>query len=164
MQIGELSMRTGATVRMLRYYEEQGLLRPARTDSGYRTYVESDIQRVRHIRCMLASALPTNVVAQALQFLLDGPPAMPESPDDRAHLAKVLAEELSALDERIAILQESRSSLARFVDDIERANVGPNRQIPVETNDIGPAVRQGTPLEGAPPRGRKRTDGTRQRA
>ena len=31
MQIGELSARTGASVRMLRYYEEQGLLEPRRT-------------------------------------------------------------------------------------------------------------------------------------
>lgn len=149
MQIGELSLRTGATVRMLRYYEEQGLLLPARTDSGYRVYDESDIQRVRHIRCMLASALPTHVIAQALQFLLDGRPAMPGSADERVILAKVLSEELNALDERIAILNESRDGLARFVDDIERENVGPNHQIPVTTNDVGPAVRQGTPLEGA---------------
>ena len=33
MQIGELSARTGASVRMLRYYEEQGLLEPRRTRS-----------------------------------------------------------------------------------------------------------------------------------
>jgi len=148
MQIGDLSLRTGASVRMLRYYEEQGLLTPTRTGSGYRAFDESDIQRVRHIRCMLASALPTHVIKQALQYLLDGQPAMPDSIEERTELAATLSSELSDLDERIAILQESRDSLARFVDDIERANVGPGRQIPVETNNFGPAIRQGTPLEG----------------
>ena len=46
MQIGELSARTAATVRMLRYYEEQGLLSPKRTESGYRIYDETDVLRV----------------------------------------------------------------------------------------------------------------------
>ncbi|WP_245788462.1 MerR family DNA-binding transcriptional regulator [Amycolatopsis marina] len=34
MQIGELSERTGASRRSIRYYEQQGLLRPARTGKG----------------------------------------------------------------------------------------------------------------------------------
>ncbi len=38
MKIGELSRRTGVPTRMLRYYEEQGLLRPERADNGYRSY------------------------------------------------------------------------------------------------------------------------------
>lgn len=156
MQIGDLSLRTGATVRMLRYYEQQGLLTPTRTPSGYRAYAESDIQRVRHIRCMLASALPTHVIKQALQYLLDGRPTMPSSPAERADLAATLSAELADLNERIAILAESRDSLARFVHDIEQANVGPDKHLPVESNDFGPAIRQGTPLEGVSHRGRRR--------
>jgi DNA-binding transcriptional MerR regulator len=34
MRIGELSRRTGVSQRSLRYYEEQGLLMPARLASG----------------------------------------------------------------------------------------------------------------------------------
>jgi len=44
---------------MLRYYEEQGLLRPERTGSGYREYAEGDVDRVGRIRCMLSAALPS---------------------------------------------------------------------------------------------------------
>ena len=48
---------------------------------------------MRYIRCMLASALPTHVVAQALRFLLDEEPDPPELPrEERARLAKVLRE------------------------------------------------------------------------
>lgn len=143
MQIGELSARTGASVRMLRYYEEHGLLEPGRTDGGYRTYAETDVLRVRHIRCMLSSALPTHVVAQALRFLLDGAPGIPESAADRATLASVLSEELLALDERIAVLSQSRAHLARFVDDIERAQVGPDQVQDIDPAAIGPAVSRG---------------------
>ena len=42
---------------MLRYYEEQGLLSPARDASGYRAYTESDVAKVRQIRGLLADSL-----------------------------------------------------------------------------------------------------------
>jgi DNA-binding transcriptional MerR regulator len=157
MQIGELSARTGATVRMLRYYEEHGLLQPRRTESGYRIYAETDVLRVRYIRCMLASALPTKVVAQALRFLLDQRPAIPELPEDRARLAEVLQAELDALTERIAILNRSREQLAAFVDDVRGEVVGPLQPRPATIADPGPAVRQGVPLANGTKASRSRT-------
>ena len=45
MRIGELSRRAGVSQRALRYYEEQGLLRPARRSSGYREYGPEDVRR-----------------------------------------------------------------------------------------------------------------------
>ncbi|WP_440590039.1 MerR family DNA-binding transcriptional regulator [Mycolicibacterium hodleri] len=36
MKIGELAERTGASRRLLRYYEEQGLITPSRAVNGYR--------------------------------------------------------------------------------------------------------------------------------
>ena len=47
MRIGELSKRTRVSVRMLRYYENLDLLRPARTAAGYRTYGTTEEQTVR---------------------------------------------------------------------------------------------------------------------
>jgi DNA-binding transcriptional MerR regulator len=143
MRISELSARTGATERMLRYYEEQGLLAPDRTTTGYRVYAEDDIQRVRHIRCMLASALPSHVVRQAIRFLIDGAPEVPTDPTERTRLADVLSDELAALDERIDVLARSRSHLARFVRDI-RADEVPSE--PIDDTDHGPAVAQGVPM------------------
>ena len=146
MQIGELSARTGATVRMLRYYEEHGLLEPQRTPSGYRVYAESDVLRVGRIRCMLASALPTGVVAQALRFLADERPAVPGSRDERARLAAALQSELDTLTERIEVLNRSREQLATFLDDIRTAAVGPDRPGDPPPREVGPSVRQGAPM------------------
>jgi len=45
MNIGEVAKRSGVSAKTIRYYEAIGLLRaPRRTPSGYRQYVESDIQ------------------------------------------------------------------------------------------------------------------------
>lgn len=56
-KIGEFSKLAGVSVRMLRYYDGNGLLKPARVDgqSGYRLYTSSqvaDLQRILLLRNM----------------------------------------------------------------------------------------------------------------
>lgn len=53
-KIGEFSRLTCLSVRMLRYYDEMGLLRPARTDrqTGYRFYGASQIPLADRIRML----------------------------------------------------------------------------------------------------------------
>lgn len=53
MRIGELASRTGVSVRSIRYYEQQGLLRAGRRPSGYREFDESAIELVDRIRVLL---------------------------------------------------------------------------------------------------------------
>jgi len=127
MRIGELSARTGASIRMLRYYQEQGLLEPERTAAGYRIFTEADVDRVARIRCMLSAALPAGVVGKALTFLLDGRAVIPELPEERERLAATLQGELDALTEKIAALQHSRDLLATILADVRAAAVGPGR-------------------------------------
>ncbi|WP_433226723.1 MerR family transcriptional regulator [Microtetraspora malaysiensis] len=71
MRIGELSRRTGVHERLLRYYEEQGLLHPERLPSGYREYHDGDIDTVRRIRSLLAAGLNTATIATILPCLRD---------------------------------------------------------------------------------------------
>ena len=66
MRIGEMVRRTGVSERLLRYYEEQGLLTPERLPSGYRVYVEQDVETVRRIRALLAAGLTTDTIAKVL--------------------------------------------------------------------------------------------------
>jgi DNA-binding transcriptional MerR regulator len=71
MRIGELAGRAGVSIRALRYYEEQDLLRPDRTPAGYRIYAESDLDTVRRIRTLLAAGLGTELIAQILACMVD---------------------------------------------------------------------------------------------
>ncbi|MCX5569535.1 MULTISPECIES: Cu(I)-responsive transcriptional regulator [Kaistia] len=51
MNIGEASAASGVSAKMIRYYEQIGLIRPAaRTDSGYRVYAPSEVETLRFIR------------------------------------------------------------------------------------------------------------------
>jgi len=51
MNIGEASAASGVSAKMIRYYEQIGLIRPAaRTESGYRVYAPSEVETLRFIR------------------------------------------------------------------------------------------------------------------
>ena len=50
MNIGEATNRSGVSAKMIRYYEEIGLVKPSRRANGYRDYDESDISVLQFIR------------------------------------------------------------------------------------------------------------------
>ncbi len=51
MNIGDIANATGISAKMIRYYEDIGLIRPAmRTLSGYRVYSDNDLQTLRFVR------------------------------------------------------------------------------------------------------------------
>src|SRR4051812_12869596 len=54
MLIGELAEKAGTSTRTLRYYEEQGLVRPQRDSNGYRQYDDAELRVVHEIRSLLA--------------------------------------------------------------------------------------------------------------
>ncbi|MBV9847654.1 MAG: MerR family transcriptional regulator [Kutzneria sp.] len=69
MRIGELARRTGVSIRLLRYYEEQGLLRPTRDGNGYRNFGDGVVDRVLKIRGLLDSGIPTRIIRDILPCL-----------------------------------------------------------------------------------------------
>ncbi len=107
MLIGELAHRTGVATRLLRYYEEQGLLHPHRDSNGYRSYPESAPARVARIRELLAAGLNTDDIAQLM------PCAEDDGPVQACEMSvRIMAERNAELERRIADLDRQRSSLA----------------------------------------------------
>ena len=52
MTIKELEEKTGLARANIRYYEQQGLLHPARQENGYRDYSGEDLQTLRKIKLL----------------------------------------------------------------------------------------------------------------
>lgn len=120
MRIGELSRRTAVPARMLRYYEEQGLLSPARDASGYRGYADTDVGKVRQIRGLLDSGLPTEIIRRILPFL-DSPGQIHLPPQClTAETTTLLRDEIARLTARIDCLARNRDALAGYVSAITK--------------------------------------------
>jgi len=67
-KVGELAERTGVSVRTLHYYEEIGLLSPARrTASGHRQYGPAEIERLLVIRSLVQLGFRLDEVHQCLE-------------------------------------------------------------------------------------------------
>lgn len=108
MLIGELAAAAGLSREALRFYEQQGLIRPRRMANGYRDYPAEAVALVQYIR-----------TAQQLGFTLaeigDRLPAIWDAEDPGPAVARVLAAKLQEVDHRIAALQALRQTLAERV-------------------------------------------------
>lgn len=113
MLIGELADATSVSARLLRYYEKQGLLEPARDASGYRRYADTDVTVVRQIRALLAAGLSTDDIRVVLPCARGGQPDLEMCPMLRARLGRHLAD----LDLQIETLRRSRNTVAGYLAD-----------------------------------------------
>ncbi|MGC9379471.1 MerR family transcriptional regulator [Streptomyces sp. MH13] len=141
MRIGELSARTGASRRSLRYYEEQGLLVSSRSPSGQRHYEEEHVQRVRLVRAFLAADMSSGTIAEMV-------PCMAEPSEDRARQAlEIMGRERARLSGAIDSLAAARDALDRLIEDN-------HAYLARSADDAAPEdtarLRRGTPV----PRGR----------
>ncbi|MGW5755290.1 MerR family transcriptional regulator [Nocardia rhamnosiphila] len=110
MRIGELAAATGTSQRLLRYYEERGLLRPERDANGYRSYPDTAVGDVARIRRLLAAGLPIRVITEILDCAYDGTDYIEPC------MEPILRTELSALDGKLDDLRHRRTELLGLID------------------------------------------------
>ena len=120
MRIGELAERAGVSTRLVRYYEQQGLLSPTRQANGYRSYGEEHVDRVARIAGLVQSGLPTRLVKELLG-LEDA--AAEQRPSCPRTVADMLAHELVGIEERIGCLTRSRDTIRDYLARTEHAAV-----------------------------------------
>jgi DNA-binding transcriptional MerR regulator len=114
MRIGELARRSGVSERSLRYYEQQGLLRPERTPGGHRDYGEWAVDRVIRVQALYAAGLNSKKIARLLPCMRD----VDGGPNELAtyQLVSELIEERDRIDRMIADLARSRDVLEEAID------------------------------------------------
>ncbi|MEU2086299.1 MerR family transcriptional regulator [Streptomyces albus] len=121
MRIAEAAQRTGTTPRLLRYYEQQGLLVPGRSGNGYREYDEGALGRIVQIRDLLRAGLPTRLIKQVLPCI-PTPHGSIRFSGLTPQMVALLEAEQARLTERIECLTRNRDAIAGYLAALREAN------------------------------------------
>jgi MerR family copper efflux transcriptional regulator len=109
MNIGEAAEASGVSAKMIRHYEEAGLIRPAkRTQSNYRVYLQNDVEVLRFVKQARRLGFSMNQIALLLGLWEDR--SRPSS-----EVKRVAKEHIGELDRRIRELMEMKKALEDLV-------------------------------------------------
>jgi Cu(I)-responsive transcriptional regulator len=110
MNIGQAAEVSGVSAKMIRYYEQVRLLpQPERRQSGYRTYDDNDIHRLRFVRRARDFGFPVERIRELLRLWSDR--KRPSSEVKR--IAETHVAELDARIAQLTALRDSMKDLAR---------------------------------------------------
>lgn len=105
MNIGTAAKASGVSAKMIRYYEETGLIPAAqRTASGYRVYSEQDVHMLRFIRRARDLGFSVEGIAELLGLWRD-------QSRHSADVKRLALEHVAELRRKIAELEDMASTL-----------------------------------------------------
>ncbi len=133
MNIGEAAEASGVSAKMIRYYEDIGLIPPAaRTESGYRNYSESDIHRLSFVRRARELGFSVKEIAELLSLWSD-------RSRQSAEVKRIAQAHIADLRRKVAQLESMVGTLQTLVD----CCAGDDRpECPILEQLEGPAARQ----------------------
>ena len=108
MNIKDAGQATGLPAKTIRYYEEIGLVTPARSDNGYRDFSDHDVHRLAFLARARALGFPVADCRDLLALWYDRERASAEV----KAIAETHLEEISA---KIVALQSLRDTLSDLV-------------------------------------------------
>ena len=110
MNIGDAARASGVSAKMIRYYEQIGLIpAAARTDAGYRAYRQSDIQRLQFIRHARDLGFAVAEIGELLGLWDD-------QSRQSADVKRLAEQHIAELDRRIADMRQMAASLRVLID------------------------------------------------
>ncbi|MER5950479.1 MerR family transcriptional regulator [Streptomyces sp. NPDC001904] len=112
MRIGEVARQSGVSVRALRYYEEQDLLRADRSAGGQRQYPDSAVDRVHLIQQLFAAGLPSRSVREVLRCVYSGsvaPGLLDQLESERARISERITDLVAARERLDAVIATTRN-------------------------------------------------------
>jgi Cu(I)-responsive transcriptional regulator len=109
MNIGEASRRSGLPAKTIRYYEQIGLMTPARRDNDYRDYAERDVHELRFVARARALGFSIEECRRLLALYRD-------RTRSSADVREAAQRHLAQIRSKIAELREMERTLNRLVD------------------------------------------------
>ena len=110
MNIGQAARESGVSAKMIRYYEQIGLIpRADRRDSGYRDYSPADVHRLRFIRRARDLGFAVAEINDLLGLWRD-------KSHQSADVKKIAQAHIAQLHERIESLKQMAATLETLVD------------------------------------------------
>jgi DNA-binding transcriptional MerR regulator len=108
LDIAQVARLTGLTSRALRFYEARGLVTPLRSASGRRHYGPAELERLHQVMAMKRAGLTLSQIEKL-------------SAGRRIDLARLVAAQMQALDERQRELDAARTLLSSVVSRLDRS-------------------------------------------
>jgi MerR family mercuric resistance operon transcriptional regulator len=113
-KIGQVAHETGLSIDTVRFYEKQGLLRRSpRSEGGFRLFRLSDIETLKFVRKAQELWFSLNEIRELLILRSDPVPAC-------SHVRELLGQKLSAVEQKIAELQNLERALKRALQKCKR--------------------------------------------
>jgi MerR family transcriptional regulator, copper efflux regulator len=110
MNIGEAAAASGVSAKMIRYYEEIGLISPpARTESGYRTYGGDDISSLRFVRRARDLGFTVEQIGNLMTLWRDRSRAS-------ADVKKLALSHVKALEDKMREIEEMAAALRHLAE------------------------------------------------
>ena len=107
MHIGEAARQSGVSAKMIRYYEQSGLIPPAvRRASGYRDYTPQDVHRLRFVRRARDLGFSVEHIAQLLSLWGDRDREGSEIHSVTSTHIEQLRHKAQQIDRMIAVLED----------------------------------------------------------
>jgi len=111
--IGKASSLTGVSAKMIRYYEEVGVLKKAsRTDAGYRLYNQAQLQQLGFIRRSRNLGFSMVEIQSLLKFWLD------KNRNSR-NVKQLALNHLQDINEKIIALEQMKEVLQNLADECD---------------------------------------------
>lgn len=116
MNIGEAAQASGVSAKMIRHYEDIGLVpKVARTEAGYRVYHERDVHLLRFVRQGRVLGFSMKQIGDLMGLWLD------QSRPSRK-VKQLANEHIAELDAKIRELQLMKSTLQQLAHDCHGDN------------------------------------------
>lgn len=110
---GEMARCSNNTLRTVRFYEEEGILRPARrTDGGHRLFPRSELDRLMLITDMRLAGLSLDEIKNILEVKQTGL----SGSEAALQATQVLSGRIEELREKLLVLTRLREDLAATTD------------------------------------------------